>query len=112
MADFVQRNCTPITAGTKPIEKARATDYNKQLKGWTVSGDGKWLSKDFKFNDFAEALRFTNEIGALAEKESHHPDIVLSYGRVAVELTTHSIGGLSDNDFILAAKIDAQTKVQ
>lgn len=110
MAELAQRNCVPIAAASRPLEKTRALEFNKQLSGWTVSGDSKWLSKEFKFSDFSDALRFTNEIGALAEQEKHHPDIILSYGRVAIELTTHSIGGLSENDFILAAKIDALTK--
>lgn len=109
MSELAKKKCIPCEAGVRPLDRARAQEFAKQLQGWMVSGDARWVSKEFKFKDFSEALAFTDKIGALAESEGHHPDIVLSWGRVAVELTTHAIGGLSDNDFILAAKIDALT---
>ena len=76
-----------------------------QLEGWTVVG-GKRLAKTYRFPDFAQALAFVNRAGAVAEAEGHHPDLYLSWGKVGVELITHAIGGLSENDFILAAKLD------
>jgi 4a-hydroxytetrahydrobiopterin dehydratase len=76
-----------------------------QLKGWTVV-DEHHLTKTYKFKDFAGPLAFVNEVGAIAEAEDHHPDLHLSWGKVAIELWTHKIGGLSESDFILAAKID------
>ncbi len=82
-----------------------ARPYLEEVKDWKVE-DGKKLKREFKFKDFKEALAFVNKIGETAEEESHHPDIELGWGRVAVELSTHAIGGLSVNDFILAAKID------
>ena len=88
------------------MNKEEADVLLKQLNGWTLSGDARWISKDFKFSDFASALAFVNKVGVLAEQEGHHPDVQLSWGRVAIELTTHAIDGLSENDFILAAKID------
>lgn len=80
--------------------------YKKQLqKDWKVV-KGHQLEKEYKFKDFAQALAFTNKIGAIAEKLDHHPDIELSWGKVKVILWTHSVGGLSEKDFNLAAKID------
>jgi pterin-4-alpha-carbinolamine dehydratase (EC 4.2.1.96) len=73
--------------------------------GWEVINDVK-IEKKFKFKDFKEALEFTNKVGALAEEEGHHPDIQLSWGKVVISLTTHKIHGLSENDFIMAVKID------
>jgi|SRR3569832_240528 len=106
MTELAAKVCVACEGGVPPLAKAQAQELNKQLKGWTVSGDNKWLSKEFKFADFKEALAFTNKVGEIAEKEGHHPDIVLSWGKVVIELTTHAIQGLSENDFILAAKID------
>ena len=75
---------------------------------WEVSGGGRGarLRKTFRFPDFVSALAFVNRIGEVAEREQHHPDILLSWGRVSLEIWTHAIGGLSENDFILAAKIE------
>ena len=78
----------------------------KDLNGWQLSPGVKKISKEFKFKNFAEALAFTDKVGAIAETEGHHPDIALSWGKVGITLSTHAIGGLSVNDFILAAKID------
>jgi 4a-hydroxytetrahydrobiopterin dehydratase len=89
-----------------PCTRDEATILLKQINGWTLSGDARWISKEFKFKDFAEALAFTDKVGAIAEADGHHPDIQLSWGKVVIELTTHAIKGLSENDFIIAAKID------
>jgi 4a-hydroxytetrahydrobiopterin dehydratase len=89
-----------------PLTRDEAQILLKQLLGWTLSGDARWISKEFKFKDFAEALAFTDKVGAIAESEGHHPDLQLSWGKVVVELTTHNIKGLSENDFIVAAKVD------
>lgn len=106
MTELAAKVCVACEGGVPPLSKTQAQELNKQLKSWTVSGDSKWLSKEFKFSNFKEALAFTNTVGEIAEKEGHHPDIVLSWGKVVIELTTHAIQGLSENDFILAAKID------
>jgi 4a-hydroxytetrahydrobiopterin dehydratase len=89
-----------------PLTIQEATENMKELSGWTLSGDARKISKEFSFKNFAEALAFANKIGEIAENENHHPDLVVKWGKVGVELATHSIGGLSENDFILAAKID------
>lgn len=77
-----------------------------EIEGWALSTDAKKISRRFKFGNFAEALTFVNAISAIAEDEGHHPDIHFGWGRAEIELTTHATGGLSWNDFILAAKIN------
>jgi 4a-hydroxytetrahydrobiopterin dehydratase len=89
-----------------PATRDEAELLLKQINGWTLSGDARWISKEFIFKDFKEALAFTDKVGAIAEREGHHPDIQLSWGKVVIELTTHAIKGLSQNDFIIAAKVD------
>mgnify|MGYP001613854191 FL=1 len=79
----------------------------KQTPGWTISDDGKKISRDFQFKDFKEAMTFVNKTAAIAESEGHHPDFHIFYSKVRMELWTHAIGGLSGNDFIVAAKINA-----
>jgi 4a-hydroxytetrahydrobiopterin dehydratase len=79
----------------------------RQLGGdWELGGSGDRLRKTFRFPDFVTALAFVNRIAEVAEREQHHPDILLAWGRVSLEIWTHAIGGLSENDFILAAKIE------
>ena len=106
MTELAQKKCVACEGGTAPLNKEEAQALLKQLNGWTLSGDARWISKEFKCKDFAEALAFVNKVGVLAEEEGHHPDIQLSWGKVVVELTTHAVDGLSENDFIVAAKID------
>ena len=89
-----------------PLTIQQATEHLKELNAWTLSPDARKISKEFTFKNFAEALSFANKIGAIAEEENHHPDLAVKWGVVGVELSTHAIGGLSENDFILAAKID------
>ena len=104
--DLAQKKCVACEGTTAPLNRTEAEVLIKQLNAWTLSGDARWLSKEFKFSDFKHALAFVDAVGAIAESEGHHPDIQLSWGRVIIELTTHAIKGLSENDFILAAKID------
>ena len=106
MVQLTERRCTPCRGGTPPLKgeavKALMTELDKS---WRVINDHH-LEREFRFKDFKEALGFANSIGQLAEEENHHPEICLGWGRVKVTLFTHKIGGLSENDFILAAKID------
>jgi len=106
MSELAQKKCVACEGGAAPLNKVEAEVLVKQLKDWTLSGDGKWLSKDFTFNDFAASLGFVNKVGAIAEEEGHHPDVQFGWGKATIELTTHAIDGLSENDFIVAAKID------
>lgn len=86
--------------------------YLEEVKNWELQDDNKKIEKKFKFENFKTALDFVNQIGRIAEEEGHHPDIELGWGKVKVKLTTHAIGGLSVNDFILAAKINRITDNQ
>lgn len=94
-----------------PLGPETISELTRELDpSWKVTESGggeKKLARDFSFPDFAKALSFVNQIGTIAENEGHHPDIRLSWGKVAVELFTHSIGGLSENDFIVAKKIES-----
>lgn len=100
-------HCAPNESGTKPMEESEVAKYLTLLKTpWHVSDEGKKIEKKFKFKDFKEAMIFVNKVADLAENEGHHPDIEISYNKVEIELSTHEIGGLSLNDFIVAAKIE------
>ena len=88
------------------MTEREALETNKQLDGWMVVDGGHLLAKSFHFKNFKQTMEFVNQIAAIAEGEGHHPDLTISYGDVGVELMTHAIGGLSENDFIVAAKID------
>jgi len=103
---LAQKQCANCDGGTPRLEGHALENLHKQLgNGWLVI-DGHHLEKQFKFPDFVEALEFTNSIGAIAEKQGHHPDIFLTYGEVRVKIFTHQQDGLTESDFILAAKIE------
>jgi len=107
MDDLLAATCKPCEGGVQPLTRAQFAPYLGQVKGWTVDGDAR-LIREFRFKDFAQALAFVNAVGAAAETEGHHPDILLhGWNKVTITLYTHAIGGLSLNDFIVAAKIDA-----
>lgn len=100
------KRCEPCRSGAAPLTEPNLSKYFHMLnKGWEIV-DGKRLERTFKFKNFADALAFTNQVGKLAEEHQHHPDIHLSWGNVKVELWTHKIGALHENDFILASAID------
>ncbi len=110
MEDLAQKKCVPCEGGVPPLAEATARSYLARLPGWSLV-NGRRIQKDFPCKDFARALAFVNRVGAIAEAEGHHPDILLhSWNRVRLEITTHAIGGLSENDFILAAKIDRDAR--
>ena len=103
---LTKQKCVPCEGGTKPLDKKGIETYQLMLKTpWEVE-DEKKIEKKFKFKDFVEAMAFVNKVAEIAESEGHHPDIKISYNKVNISLTTHAIGGLSVNDFILASKID------
>ncbi len=105
-ADLEQRHCQPCEGGTPPLTADQAHTYLAQLQGWEIR-EQKKLVKSYRFPNFVTAVDFVNAITPVAEAEGHHPDLVVAWGKVGVELWTHAIGGLTDNDFIMAAKIDA-----
>ena len=92
--------------GALPLNKEQAQSYLKMTLGWALNEEGKKISREFKFKDFVEAMEFVNSVAKIAEAEGHHPDIHVFYNRVMIELWTHAINGLSENDFIVAAKIN------
>ena len=107
--DLLKQKCVPCEGGIKPFSREKAEEMLKEIPGWELSEDGKSISKKYRFRDFKEALAFIDKAGKIAEEEGHHPDMHLTqYKFVTVGLYTHAINGLSQNDFILAAKIDAQ----
>ncbi len=106
MAGLATKTCVPCKGGTPPLEGGQLIALQKQLQGWSIVNEHH-LVKEFSFPDFAEALRFVNRVGEIAEREDHHPDLYLAWGKVRIETWTHKAKGLTENDFILAAKIDA-----
>ena len=106
--ELAQKKCVACEGGAQPLSREEAEVLLNQVNGWSLSGDVRWISKEFKFKNFKEALTFANVVGDIAEAEGHHPDLLVSWGKVTIELTTHAIHGLSENDFILAAKVDAR----
>lgn len=106
MQALISRKCQPCKRGTAPLTTEQVGAMANEVPGWTVSS-GKALVRVDSFDDYASALRWVNAVSWLAELENHHPDVKLCWGSVELSLSTHSIGGLSENDFILAAKINA-----
>lgn len=104
-----EQRCEVCRSGAPPATAEEMAGYRQQLPGWEIeSVDGvERLSRCFAFDNFAEALAFTDRVGALAESEGHHPALLTEWGRVTVQWWTHKIGGLHRNDFIMAAKTDA-----
>ena len=106
MSDLAQKQCVPCKGGVPPLKGADLTTLSRQLGGdWKIV-DEHHLEKEYRFPDFRAALAFTNKVGELAEEQGHHPDIYLAWGKVALTLWTHKIDGLTESDFIFAAKAD------
>jgi 4a-hydroxytetrahydrobiopterin dehydratase len=105
MSDLAKKDCVPCKGGVPPLEGKALNDLLRQVDGWTAV-EGHHLTKTYPFKDFAGALAFVNKVGAIAEHEQHHPDIYLAWGKVRIEIWTHKINGLTESDFILAAKCD------
>jgi 4a-hydroxytetrahydrobiopterin dehydratase len=102
------KKCLPCEGGVDPYTLDQAREQLKQLHGWRLTHEGQRIRKDWKVKNFMAGMRFFNECARVAEEDNHHPDLhIEGYRNVSVELWTHAIGGLSENDFILAAKIDA-----
>ena len=112
--DLTQKHCVPCEGGTPPLPDEKEDEVlkrvqhdNKQVSDWLLIRDGTHkITRQFKFKDFKEAIAFVNKVADLAEREGHHPDIKIVYNKVQLDLFTHAVGGLSENDFIMAAKIN------
>ena len=102
---LAEKHCVPCRGGVPPLAGEALDKMKSQVSGWDVV-NGHHLRKNYAFPDFVKALEFVNRVGATAEQEGHHPDLYLSWGKVGVEIWTHKINGLTESDFILAAKID------
>jgi 4a-hydroxytetrahydrobiopterin dehydratase len=98
-------HCKPLAAGTPPLQQGQITSLLQQLEGW-IQQD-KVISKTFTLNDFHQAMSFVNAVAWLSNQQDHHPDLNIRYNKCTVEYSTHSVGGLSENDFICAARVDA-----
>jgi len=109
MSDLLNKKCVPCEGGILPFDLSEIHKYQKKVDGWDVkSNESKiyFLEKNFKFKNFLDSQNFIKKVGETAEKEGHHPDITFGWGYAKIIITTHAIEGLSENDFILAAKID------
>ena len=107
MSDILtEKQCVPCEGGLAPLLPEEITRLLPEINGWHLGEDSAWLRKSWKFPDFARALQWVNQVGEIAESQGHHPDIRLGWGYAEIALQTHAIGGLHENDFILAAKID------
>lgn len=104
MTELSQKKCVPCEGGIPKLSAAQAETLLKEIPGWRLEGEK--LRRLFKFNDFGDAMKFINQMADVAEREGHHPDFSVHYREVDVTIWTHAVGGLSENDFILAAKIN------
>jgi len=109
--EWSQKKCRPCEGGTPPLSTAQAQEYLKGLKGWELPPEGNAIRRTYVMKGFVSAVKLINQIAEIAEAENHHPDVHLTgYRKLTVELSTHAIRGLSENDFILASKIEALPK--
>lgn len=106
-SELAAKDCVPCRGGVPPLNRTGIELLLAKLGGGWTAVDDHHLEKEYRFPDFAEALAFTNRVGAIAEAQGHHPDIYLSWGKVRLEIWTHKIDGLTESDFVLAAKADA-----
>ena len=109
MDDLLNKKCVPCEGGVIPFDISEIHKYQKKVDGWDVKKNEKkifYLDKKFKFKNFLESQNFINKVGDISENEGHHPIYLFGWGYAEIKITTHAIEGLSENDFILAAKID------
>jgi 4a-hydroxytetrahydrobiopterin dehydratase len=108
MSELSERKCVPCEGGVPPLTRADAEKYLKKLApGWTLDDDARHVRREYRFKDFYRTMSFVNGIAFIANAEDHHPDLEVGYNYCRIRYSTHAIGGLSDNDFICAAKADA-----
>jgi 4a-hydroxytetrahydrobiopterin dehydratase len=106
--DLTTRHCTPCTGGDSRLSPEQTSELLPHVSSWTLRDER--LARAFAFRDFAEAMKFVNAMAAVAEAEGHHPDFCIHWNRVEVTIWTHAVGGLTENDFVLAAKVDELLK--
>lgn len=105
--DLKSKSCKPCASGTPPLPRDRAADLIQQTPGWLLNEAASEISRTFKFKNYHETMAFVNALAWVAHREDHHPDIEVGYSRCHVRFSTHSVKGLSENDFIGAAKLNA-----
>ena len=109
MENFYKKNCVTCNESTTPFSTSEIHKYLKKVDGWAIKSDKDkkyYLEKKYKFKNFKESEKFVGKVGLIAESENHHPDILFGWGYAKIKIFTHAIKGLSESDFILAAKID------
>ena len=114
MNDLLNKKCVPCEGGVIPFDISEINKYQKKVDGWDIIKNEKnifYLYKKYEFKNFLESQIFINKVGDISENEGHHPDISFGWGYAEIKITTHAIEGLSENDFILAAKIDQLSNV-
>ena len=109
MASLLERRSRELPAGTPALSAAEITRLLAEVPGWALAQDGKHIAKTYEFTNFHQTMEFVNALAWVVHKEDHHPDLEVSYKRCRVVFSTHSVGGVSENDFICAAKIEALT---
>jgi 4a-hydroxytetrahydrobiopterin dehydratase len=107
MAELTQKHCVPCEGGTPPLSAEKARTLLGELDDWTLNDEGTEIGRTFRFKNFHRTMEFVNALAWIAHREDHHPDLEVGYNRCHVRFSTHAIGGLSENDFICAAKVDA-----
>jgi len=109
VTDLTGKHCKPCEGGVPPITRAEAEKLLKKLEGWALHD--KTIEKSFAFKDHYQTIAFVNAVAWVSHREDHHPELTVGYSKCRVEYSTHAVGGLSENDFICAAKVDALLKV-
>ncbi|HEX2494618.1 MAG TPA: 4a-hydroxytetrahydrobiopterin dehydratase [Steroidobacter sp.] len=108
MSDLTRKKCVPCEGGASPLSREEAVDMLKQVgPEWTLAQDGKSIGSEWKFRNFYHTMSFVNAVAHIANAEDHHPDLEIGWGYCRIRYLTHAVGGLSENDFVCAAKIDA-----
>jgi 4a-hydroxytetrahydrobiopterin dehydratase len=107
MSELAKKHCKPCEGGVEPLGQAAAKDLLKSLDGWTLEAEGKEIHRYFNFKNYYETMAFVNAVAWVSHREDHHPDLEVGYNKCIVRYSTHAIRGLSENDFICAAKVDA-----
>lgn len=107
MNDLMKKHCVPCEGGMPPLSNKKEDEFVSQVADWVLVRDGTHrITRQFKFKDFRKAMAFVNKVAEIANKEDHHPDIKIVYNKVSLDFFTHAVGGLSENDFIMASKIN------
>lgn len=107
MSELSQQQCQTIAKGSPPLDENQRHDYLKQVPHWALTSHQAAIHREFHFKNYYETMAFVNAVAWVAHQQDHHPDLEVSYNRCKIVYTTHSVGGLSHNDFICAARIDA-----